>query len=77
VPSFLGLWGFVSASQSIDSAKLAPKEIDTRIAARILKELRSYDGLTHQAMFTIPKHIRQKLAASERIITDREPITAY
>ena len=77
VPSFLGLWGFVSASQSVDSPKLTAKEVDIRIAERISKELRSYDGLTHQAMFTIPKHIRQKLAASKRIITDREPIIAY
>jgi spermidine synthase len=77
IPSFLGLWGFISASQSLDSSELTPKEIDTRIAARILKELRSYDGLTHQAMFTIPKHIRGQLAASQRIITDKEPISAY
>lgn len=77
VPSFLGLWGFVSASQSLDPPELTPEEIDTRISARISKELKSYDGLTHQAMFTIPKHIRQQLAASKRIITDKEPISAY
>jgi len=77
VPSFLGLWGFVSASQSLDSSELTPEEIDTRISTRISKEMKSYDGLTHQAMFTIPKHIRQQLAASKRIITDKEPISAY
>jgi spermidine synthase len=77
IPSFLGLWGFVSASQSLDPAELTPEEIDTRISQRISKELKSYDGLTHQAMFTIPKHIRQQLAASKRIITDKEPIAAY
>ena len=77
VPSFLGLWGFVFASQSLAPPQLTPKEIDTRIAARISKELKSYDGLTHQAMFTIPKHIRRQLAASKRIITDKEPISAY
>ena len=77
VPSFLGLWGFVSASQSLDPAELTAEEIDTRISIRISKKLKSYDGLTHQAMFTIPKHIRQQLAASKRIITDKEPISAY
>jgi spermidine synthase len=77
VPSFLGLWGFVSASQSLDPHELTPKEIDTRISTRISKNLKSYDGLTHQAMFTIPKHIRQQLAASKRIITDKQPISAY
>ena len=77
VPSFLGLWGFVSASQSLDPAELTAEEIDTRISIRISKNLKSYDGLTHRAMFTIPKHIRQQLAASKRIITDKEPISAY
>jgi len=77
VPSFLGLWGFVVASQSIDPSKLTTEEIDARISTRILKEPKSYDGLTHQAMFTIAKHIRQQLAASKRIITDKQPISAY
>jgi spermidine synthase len=77
VPSFLGLWGFVSASQSLDAFELTPEEIDNRISTRISKKLKSYDGLTHQAMFTIPKHIRQQLAASKRIITDKQPISTY
>jgi len=77
VPSFLGLWGFVAASQSLDPHELTPEEIDTRISTRISKKLKSYDGLTHQAMFTIPKHIRQQLAAGKRIITDKQPISAY
>jgi len=77
VPSFLGLWGFVAASQSLDPSELTPEEIDARISTRISKKLKSYDGLTHQAMFTIPKHIRQQLAVSQRIITDKQPISAY
>ena len=77
VPSFLGLWGFVSASQSLDAFELTPEEIDNRISTRISKKLKSYDGLTHQAMFTIPKHIRQQLAANKRIITDKQPISTY
>ena len=77
VPAFLGLWGFVSASQSLDPSALTPEEIDTRIPARISKQLKSYDGLTHQAMFTLPKHIRHQLAISKRVITDQEPISAY
>jgi len=77
VPSFLGLWGFVAASQSLDPCELTPEEIDNRISTRISKKLKSYDGLTHQAMFTIPKHIRQQLAVSTRIITDKQPISAY
>jgi len=77
IPAFFGLWGYITASQTLDPFKLAPEEIDTRISTRISKKLKSYDGLTHHAMFTIPKHIREQLSASTRIITDKEPISAY
>lgn len=77
IPSFFGLWGFVVASQSLDPSELTPAEIDARISTRISKKPKSYDGLTHQAIFTIPKHIRRKLAVSKRIITDKQPISAY
>ena len=75
--SFAAEWGFISASESLDPAKLAPEEIDARIAARVAKELKSYDGLTHQAMFILPRHIRRGLAVSKKIITDKEPIFTY
>jgi spermidine synthase len=77
MPSFFGLWGFVTASRSLDPTELTPEEIDARISTRIAKKLKSYDGFTHQAMFTIPKHIRRKLATSRRIITDKRLIAAY
>jgi spermidine synthase len=77
MPSFFGLWGFAAASQSLDPCELTPKEIDARVSKRISKKLKSYDGLTHQSIFTIPRHIRRKLATSRRIITDKQPISAY
>ncbi|MCK4387576.1 MAG: spermidine synthase, partial [Dehalococcoidia bacterium] len=77
VPSFTSVWGFISASENLDPTKLTPEEIDARIRVRISKELKSYDGLTHKAMFTIPKHIRQQLATTKKIATDKEPIFTY
>ena len=77
IPSFASLWGFISASQSLDPTKLTPEEIDVRISARLLKEPKSYDGLTHKAMFTMPKHIRHQVATTTKVITDKEPISTY
>ncbi len=77
IPSFTSLWGFITASQSLDPVKLSPEEIDTGINIRLSKELKSYDGLTHQAMFSLPKHIRQQLAIARKVITDKEPIFTY
>ena len=77
VPSFIDLWGFTCASQHLDPSVLTAEEIDNRISMRVSRELKAYDGLTHEAMFTFPKHIRQKLTATQRIITDKEPIVTY
>jgi len=76
----LPFWAYGALSRllkALSPTELTPEEIDTRISTRISKKLKSYDGLTHQAMFTIPKHIRQQLAVSKRIITDKQPISAY
>ena len=77
VPSFNSLWGFATASQKLNPQKLTPEEIDLKISTRISRQLKSYDGLTHQAMFTIPKHLRLKLSEIEKVITDKEPISIY
>ena len=77
VPSFVDLWGFATCSQAIDPTKLSAKEIDRRISARLSRDIKSYDGLTHQAMFILPKHIRNELTKPGKIITDEEPISTY
>jgi spermidine synthase len=77
VPSFVDMWGFATASQSTNPTNLLPDDADRRIAARLLNKPKSYDGLTHQSLFTIPKHTRHQLAITKRIITDRKPIFVY
>ncbi len=77
IPSFTEEWGFASASESLDPTELTPEEINARIQARVSTELKSYDGITHQAIFTLPRHIRQQLAETKNIITDKEPISTY
>jgi spermidine synthase len=75
VPSFVDLWGFATASQSLNPAKISSAEIDNRISKRLSKELKSYDGISHQAMFTLSKHLRHELARAKRIITDANPVS--
>lgn len=74
VPSFVDMWGFAAASGAVDPATFSPGEIDQKIAARLSAELKSYDGLSHQALFTLSKHLRHELAEEKRIITDASPI---
>ena len=77
VPSFVDLWGFATCSQVVDPTKLSAKEVNRRISARLSRDIKSYDGLTHQAMFALPKHIRNELTKPRKIVTDKEPIFTY
>jgi len=77
MPCFGGPWGFCLASLSLDPLLLSPAEIDNRIAARSLTGLKSYDGLTHQGIFSLPKYLRDALSGQKRLITDNEPLFIY
>jgi len=76
VPSFGGPWGFCFASAGLNPI-ISPAEIDGRISERFLNKLKFYDGLGHQAMFSLPKHIRDELNTQTRLITDNEPLYVY
>jgi len=77
VPCFGGPWGFCLASLNLNPALLSVTEIDDRISARQLKGLKFYDGLTHQGMFSLPKHLRDELCRQTRLITDNQPLYIY
>jgi spermidine synthase len=77
IPSFGGPWGFCVASMTLDTAAITPAEVNKRIKARSLTNLKFYDGLTHQVMFTLPKHMRKAVAHGGRLITDDTPLYLY
>jgi len=76
IPSFGGPWGFCLASLNL-SPIMSTNETDSRISARSLNNLKCYDGLTHQAMFSLPKHLRTELLKQPRLITDNKPLYVY
>ena len=77
VPSFVDLWGFHTASDSLDPARLSPREINSRMSVRVSGKLRSYDGIAHRGLFSLPLRLRRKLSRSRRIITDASPIAVH
>ncbi len=74
IPSFALLWGFCLATNDIDPALISREEIDRRISERIKGELRFYDGITHQALFNLPKYIRKALKEQTHINRDNKPL---
>jgi spermidine synthase len=60
IPMFCGPWGFLVASKA-ELPALTAEEIDTNIWSVVGQNLRYYDGITHQRLFNLPKHIRATL----------------
>jgi len=77
MPCFGGPWGFCLASASLDPTLLSVAEVDKRIAERPLEKLKFYDGLSHQSIFSLPKHLRTEFSRQDRIITDDNPLYIY
>ena len=74
VPSFGGPWGFTLNSMIHHPHELSAEEVDRRIAERVTKELKYYDGHTHQGLFYIPKYLRDMLNEETTIITEENPV---
>lgn len=74
VPAFGATWGFVVGSLGPNPSAMQRDDVDRRIADRINGELRYYDGITQQGMFSVPKYLRRAVAAEERIITRANPL---
>jgi spermidine synthase len=70
ISSFMYLWGFLVASQTVDPSKLTEDEVDERVASRLTSELKSYDGVTHRGYFALPKDLRALLAAPGPVLDD-------
>jgi spermidine synthase len=62
---------------TLDVAALTPAEVDKRLKARSINNLKFYDGLTHLAMFTLSKHMRKATTRGGRLITDDNPLYLY
>lgn len=79
VPSFDVPWSFLLCSRKspLDPAILSAKEVDKRIKRKIKGTLRFYDGISHQGIFGIPKHLRESLKKEKGIITLKKPVYFY
>ncbi|MBI3744291.1 MAG: polyamine aminopropyltransferase [Chloroflexi bacterium] len=73
VPSYGGVWGFALAGKAPLPA-LTPHDVDDRIAKRVTRELKAYDGEAHLEMFSLPKWLRRELAAQQPIATEDRPV---
>lgn len=76
VPSFDVPWAFLlcSRSKKVDPMDFCAEAIDQRIKEKVRGPLKFYDGLTHEGLFRIPKHLRTALDNEKEIITLKKPV---
>lgn len=77
VSSFVYTWGFLVASDTVDPSVLSKEEVDLRLAERLTSELRSYDGITHQGLFSLAKDLRVLLQETEGPILDDATVEGW
>jgi len=77
VPSFVDLWGFHTASDTVDATRLTAREINSRLARRLSVTLKTYDGVSHLGMFSLPARLRRQLARTRKVVTDDSPLIVY
>lgn len=74
IPFFAMLWGFCLATNDVDPAQISREEIDSRISERVTRGLKYYDGITHQALFNVPKYVREALEGQTHVNLDNNPL---
>ena len=75
VPSFACTWGFIIATNGIDSVTLSSDTIKLRIQERNLADrLKAYDPFMHMGMFGLPKDLQFHLAQPGNILEDGKPL---
>lgn len=58
IPLYGSLWAMAVCSDKLDPKAFTADEIDRRIEARRLQDLRYYNGETHEGVFALPNYIR-------------------
>jgi spermidine synthase len=58
IPLYGAQWAMAVCSDKLDPKSLTADEIDRRIEARKLQDLRFYNGETHEGVFALPNFIR-------------------
>lgn len=58
IPLYGAQWAMAVCSDKLDPKSFTADEIDRRIEARGLQELRFYNGETHEGVFALPNYVR-------------------
>src|SRR5256714_7163344 len=61
IPLYGSLWAMTVCSDKLDPKSFTADEIDRRIEARKIQDLRYYNGETHEGVFALPNFVRDQV----------------
>jgi len=68
-------WGFITATKKVDPRTQTPAMVDKIIVERLPGvRLGYWDGMTHQHVYSLPRHVREALDEQTRVVTDANPL---
>ncbi len=74
VPAFGSTWGFTQASRTPKIFNISSKAIDKKLDERKITDLKMYDGIAHNGLYSLPLYLRSELSKERRIITESTPL---
>jgi len=74
VPSFCSEWGWNLACKDPNAEDILKLDIDARIQAAKVTNLKYYDQSSHTRMFNLPKPVKAVVDAEQRVMTVANPL---
>ena len=74
VPLYGTLWAMAMASDQVDPLALSAAEVDARLVARGLGDLKLYSGATHHALLALPPFVQALLAQPAAPLVDGDTL---
>ena len=59
IPIYGSVWGFATASDTLDPRAISPAEVERVISARGVGDLQFYNGEVHRALFALPNYVKE------------------
>lgn len=77
IQSFGEPWGYGFASKGLSPLELSPEQINKCLLERNVRNLRFYDGETHNGLFSLPLFLRKALVSESRVNALESPLVIF
>lgn len=74
IPSYFSTWGFLIGSKVYDPLAKKRGDLEKELKIRVLGDLKFYEPMVHEAMFSLPKYVKEAYLKQNSMVTDSNPV---